>query len=151
MTKVDGIDVDTGFMVYNALNYPNLLALFEELGISGTDTEMGFSVSMDEGKFEWCGDSLKGLFATPGNATSLSFYRMMSDILKFNKLALKALTLPEDHPTRKQTVGEFLSTRKFSDAFTNLYLVPMTAAIWSSSAKGIMDFPAITLFTFLSK
>ena len=76
---------------------------------------------------------------------------MMRDILRFNKAALQALSMPDTHPTRAQTVGEFLHTHGFSDAFTNLYLVPMTAAIWSSSARGILDFPAITLFTFLNK
>jgi hypothetical protein len=148
---VDGTEVDTGFMVYNALNYPNLMGLFEELGVAGLDTEMGFSVSLDDGAFEWCGDTLKGLCATRSNATNPAFYRMMRDILRFNTAAVKALSVPDHHPTRTQTVGEFLRVHGFSDAFTNLYLVPMTAAIWSSSARGILDFPAITLFTFLNK
>ena len=148
---VDGTEVDTGFMVYNALNYPNLIALFEELGIEGVDTEMGFSVSMDDGKFEWCGDTLRGLLATPSNGVNPSFYAMMRDIMRFNKEALKTLALHENHPTRQLTVGAFLKTKGFSQSFTDLYLVPMTAAIWSSSARGILDFPVITLFSFLNK
>jgi predicted NAD/FAD-binding protein len=138
-------------MVYNSLNYPNLVGLFEELGVDGIDTDMGFSVSMDDGKFEWCGDSLKGLLATPSNAYNPAFYTMMFDILRFNKEALKALSLPPNHPTAGQTVGEFLKAHKFSEAFASLYLVPMTAAIWSASADGILRFPALTLFTFLNK
>ena len=138
-------------MVYNSMNYPNLINLFEELGITGTNTEMGFSVSMDDGKFEWCGDTLNGLFATPSNKYSPAFYTMMRDIIRFNKSALKALTLPENHPTRELTVGEFLTMNKFSDSFTKLYLVPMTAAIWSASTSNILEFPAITLFSFLNK
>jgi predicted NAD/FAD-binding protein len=148
--SVDGTEVDTGFMVYNSLNYPNLIALFQELGVEGLDTEMGFSVSMDDGKFEWCGDSLSGLLATPSNAINPAFYAMMRDILRFNKEALKALALPDNHPTRLITTGTFLEQHKFSKSFTNLYLVPMTAAIWSASTDGILGFPAITLFSFLN-
>ena len=109
---VDGTEVDTGFMVYNSLNYPNLIALFDELGIEGLDTDMGFSVSLDNGKFEWCGDSLNGLMATSSNAINPAFYCMMRDILRFNTEALKALSLPEHHPTRSQTVGEFIAAHK---------------------------------------
>jgi predicted NAD/FAD-binding protein len=148
---VDGVDVDTGFMVYNSLNYPNLIALFDELGVKGLDTEMGFSVSMDNGNFEWCGDTLSGLMATPSNIVNPAFYAMMRDILRFNKEALKALVLPKNHPTRQKTVKQFLDDHKFSKSFTNLYLVPMTAAIWSASTNGILGFPAITLFSFLNK
>lgn len=148
---VDGVDVDTGFMVYNSLNYPNLMALFEELGVEGLDTDMGFSVSMDGGQFEWCGDTLKGLMATPSNAYNPAFYAMMKDILRFNKESLRALGLPENHPTRHMTTRQFLETHKFSKSFVSLYLVPMTAAIWSASSDGILGFPAITLFSFLNK
>lgn len=151
MALVDEIDVDTGFMVYNSLNYPNLVAFFDELGISGDDTTMGFSVSMDDGNFEWCADSMAGLTATPSNAYNSSFYLMMSDIIRFNKEAQRALILPEEHPVRKMTVDEFLKKNRFSTSFAKYYLVPMTAAIWSASTNGIMNFPAITLFAFLNK
>lgn len=138
-------------MVYNSLNYPNLIALFNELGVKGLDTEMGFSVSMDDGKFEWCGDTLSGLLSTPSNILNPAFYAMMCDILRFNKEALKALVSPKNHPTRDQTVKQFLEYHRFSKSFTNLYLIPMTAAIWSASTDGILGFPAITLFSFLNK
>lgn len=148
--NVNGTDVDTGFMVYNELNYPNLCSLFDELNISGEDTTMGFSVSMDNGKFEWCSDSLSGLLATSSNIINPSFYIMMYDILRFNKEAQAALVLPNDHPDRKLTVQEFLKVKKFSIEFAKFYLIPMTAAIWSASTDGIYSFPAITLFTFLN-
>lgn len=148
---MDGVDVDTGFMVYNSLNYPNLMAMFDELGIKGQSTTMGFSVSMDDGKFEWCAESLNGLLATPSNAVSPSFYLMMWDIVRFNKEAKKFLCLSESDPKKKQTTGEFLKAGRFSDSFVKYYLVPMTAAIWSASTGGILGFPAITLFTFLNK
>jgi cyclopropane-fatty-acyl-phospholipid synthase len=149
---VDGIEVDTGFMVYNSLNYPNLVSLFEEIGVQGEDTTMGFSVSADNGKFEYAaGETLTKLFATRSNLLNPYFYMMVWEILRFNKLALKFLELPEFHADRKFTAGEFLKKNKFSDYFVRRYLVPMTAAIWSSSNQGILTFPAITLFTFLNK
>ena len=150
--SADGIEVDTGFMVYNSLNYPNLISLFEELGVQGEDTTMGFSVSCEDGKFEYAaGETLSKLFAIRSNIVNPYFYSMMWEILKFNKLAHMFLGLPDTHADRKLTAGEFLTKHKFSNNFTTRYLVPMTAAIWSSSNKGILTFPAITLFTFLNK
>lgn len=151
LSSVDGIDVDTGFMVYNALNYPNLMELFKELGVEGEDTTMGFSVSMDSGNFEWCADTLAGLMATSSNAYNPSFYLMMWDIVRFNKEARFFLESSLQDTVSDISVGEFLRMRKFSESFTKLYLIPMTAAIWSASAEGILNFPAITLFTFLNK
>eukprot|EP01035_Chromulina_nebulosa_P018365 gene18365-24061_t len=148
--NVDGIDIDTGFMVYNSLNYPNLISLFEELGIDGIDTTMGFSVSMDDGKFEWCAETLNGLLATPSNLYNLSFYRMMNDIVRFNIKANELLHLPDNHKLKSLTTAEFIQVNKLSNAFTSYYLIPMTAAIWSASADDILNFPAVTLFSFLN-
>lgn len=145
-----GVKVDTGFMVYNKLNYPNLCSLFSELDIKGIPTSMGFSVSMDGGKFEWCADSLAGLVATPGNLINPSFYQMMSDIARFNKLAKETLALRGSDAKKSVTVEHFLKEHAFSDSFTQHYLIPMTAAIWSSSAKTMLGFPLICLLTFLN-
>jgi predicted NAD/FAD-binding protein len=145
------VDVDTGFMVYNAVNYPHLCSFFETINLGGENTSMGFSVSMQDGNFEWCSDSLSGLLATPSNIINPRFYLMMSEIFRFNKEALAVLRLPDDHATKSKTVGEFLKERKFSDSFRDNYLVPMTAAIWSATSKDMMGFPIITLFTFLNK
>lgn len=148
--SVDGVDVDTGFMVYNSLNYPNLCAFFEELGLEGEPTTMGFSVSMDNGSLEWCSDSLSGLLATPGNAYDPRIYTMINDILRFNTLATKVLSLPDDDPLRGMAVRDFLSEHSLSDSFRDFYLIPMTGAIWSATAEDILSFPVITLFTFLN-
>lgn len=146
---VEGTPVDTGFMVYNSTNYPYLLGLFDELGVEGISTNMGFSVSMDSNSFEWCADTLAGLFATPSNIFNPKFYFMISDIFKFNKKAKEILALPPSDPIMQLTVSEFLSQYNFSDAFSKYYLIPMTAAIWSASSTGILHFPIIALFTFL--
>eukprot|EP01039_Chlorochromonas_danica_P006271 gene6271-6913_t len=146
---VDGVAVDTGFMVYNSLNYPHLCSFFEEVGIRGLPTAMGFSVSVNDGAFEWCSDSLRGLLATPSNIVNPIFYTMMKDIFRFNKEAISLLQLPNDHPHKAITVKDFLALHHLSEAFRDNYLIPMTAAIWSASAADILDFPAFTLFTFL--
>lgn len=138
-------------MVYNTLNYPNLCAFFEELGLEGQPTSMGFSVSMDDGKLEWCSDSLSGLLATPSNAYNLEFYAMFRDIFRFNEEAQKLLNLPDKNPQRNVTVRQFLQDKNLSVAFRDLYLIPMTAAIWSATTDDMLNFPAVTLFTFLNK
>jgi predicted NAD/FAD-binding protein len=148
---VEGVDVDTGFMVYNTLNYPNLCSFFEELGLEGEPTTMGFSVSMDNGNLEWCSDSLSGILATPSNAYDKRIYNMFNDVFRFNQEATRVLSLPEDHPMRAMAVRDFLSEFNLSDAFRDYYLIPMTAAIWSATADDILSFPVITLFTFLNK
>jgi predicted NAD/FAD-binding protein len=74
-------------MVYNSVNYPNLCAFFEEIDIKGVDTTMGFSVSIDNGKFEWCSDSLQGLLANPSNLVNKDFYFMFKDIFRFFTIA----------------------------------------------------------------
>lgn len=139
---VDGKLIDTGFMVYNKINYPNLLGicihlnllltfmlkilnligLFEELNVEGIPTEMGFSVSMDNGSFEWCADSVSGLLATPSNIINPSFLLMMGDIVRFNKKALELLKLPSNHIDKHMTTGDFLKKYKFSDAFSKVFL-----------------------------
>ena len=149
--EVDGIEVDTGFMVYNAVNYPHLCSFFEEINLRGEETSMGFSVSMQNGNFEWCSDSLSGMLATPSNLINPSFYQMMWEIFRFNKEALAVLRLPDNHPNKASTVEEFLRDRKFSNSFRDHYLIPMTAAIWSATSKDMLGFPVITLFTFLNK
>ena len=112
---VDNIAVDTGFMVYNSLNYPHLVSLFRELGIEGQPTTMGFSVSIDGGRFEWCSESLFGLLATPSNLLNPSFYSMLYQILRFNREAKKFLLLSDNHPSRALTVKEFLDHHNFSE------------------------------------
>jgi predicted NAD/FAD-binding protein len=138
-------------MVYNAVNYPHLCSFFEEINLKGNATTMGFSVSMNDGKFEWCSDTLAGLLATPSNIVKPAFYSMMSEILRFNKQAKAVLALPDRDPVKALNVGAFLRQYNFSNSFRDFYLVPMTAAIWSATSKDIMGFPVFTLFTFLNK
>jgi predicted NAD/FAD-binding protein len=142
--------VDTGFMVYNERNYPNLCGFFKEVGIEGIDTHMGFSVSMNHGSFEWCADSFAGLFATFSNLINPSFYWMLKDIFVFNYYANQFLRC-HCKDNENMTVEDFLMKYNLSNAFRDLYLIPMTAAIWSATSQDMLNFPILSLLTFLDK
>ena len=120
--------VDVGFIVFNEPNYPNLVALFEHLGVPTEPSNMSFAVSLDEGRFEY-GSSSAGYFAQRSNLVRPSFLRMTHDILRFNRLAPRLLQRCEDLDF---TIGDFLDHAGLGSAFRDRYLVPMAACIWST-------------------
>jgi predicted NAD/FAD-binding protein len=131
--------VDTGFIVYNDRNYPNLIQLFDELGVATKPTSMGFSVCDEVSGLEYAGNNLNTLFAQRGNLLSPSFLAMIREILRFNKLAVADLEggrLPQD-----LTLGEYLDRNGFSAHFSRSYLLAMTSAIWSADFEDAQDFP----------
>ncbi|GIR70276.1 MAG: amine oxidase [Halieaceae bacterium] len=131
--------VDTGFIVYNDRNYPNLIQLFDDLGVANKPTSMGFSVCDEASGLEYAGNNLNTLFAQRGNLLSPSFLSMIREILRFNKLAVADLDsgrLPQD-----QTLGEYLARHGFSAHFSRSYLLAMTSAIWSADFEDAQDFP----------
>jgi predicted NAD/FAD-binding protein len=118
-------------------------------------TEMTFGVSRDRGKFEWAGTSLDAVFSQRRNLFSWRMWRMVFDIIRFNQFALDLLR-DEDEGYRKpsvgrdETIGQYLDREGYSDTFTNDYLIPMTAAVWSTSPdKCTLEFPAATLVRFM--
>lgn len=147
--------VDTGFIVLNTATYPNFIAFLRSLGVRTARTEMTFGVSRDNGAFEWSGASLSALFAQKRNIVSPRFWRMIFDIVRFNKFAVDLLR--EDasdeylrKPQVEESIGQYLERYGYSDAFRDDYLIPMTAAVWSTSPdKCTLDFPAVTLVRFL--
>ena len=140
------ISVDTGFIVYNQLNYPNLIALFAALGVATKESMMSFSVSIANGRREWAGDrSLWKVFAQPSNVLRPSFLWMLKDIIRFNRLAPADLASGALHPL---TLGDYLDRRRFSARFRSDYLIPMGAAIWSMPAHRMLQFPAESFVSF---
>lgn len=137
--------VDTGFLVCNPRTYPNLLALFAELGVETYGTDMSFAVSMDKGKLEWAGTNLNTVFAQRKNLLSPRFIGMLQDILRFNREAEANLERVLRDP---MTLGELLLADGYGATFQDTYLIPMAAAIWSSSSKDILSFPASTFIRF---
>ncbi len=139
------ISVDTGFIVYNEANYPNLTALFAELGVTTHKSDMSFSVSLDQGRLEWSGDNLATVFAQKRNLLRPSFLMMLREILRFNRICL------EDRSAGRlaaMSIGDYLNWRGFSPGFTNNYLVPMAAAIWSTPSGKMLEFPAENFIQF---
>lgn len=138
--------VDTGWIVYNGINYPNLTALFKQLDVQTRPTSMSFGVSLANGAYEWMGsDNLLTVFAQPSNLFSPKHIRMLLDILKLNKTCnalLKAGTLPAG------TLGEFLAKAGFSPWLSSRYLLPMAGLIWSCSPKKAMAYPAADFMRF---
>ncbi|MET0377359.1 MAG: FAD-dependent oxidoreductase [Spongiibacteraceae bacterium] len=145
---VDGVAyaIDTGFIVFNDWTYPNFIALMDELGVASQPSEMGFSVNCPRSGFEYCGSSLNGLFAQRRNLLRPQFWRMLADILRFNREALRVLDA--DSPDAGLTLGEYLRRNHYSDYFCERYLVPMGAAIWSSSTRAMRDFPLLFFVRF---
>ncbi|WP_099867823.1 NAD(P)/FAD-dependent oxidoreductase [Pararhizobium haloflavum] len=139
------IPVDTGFIVYNEVNYPNLTALFAHLGVATHESNMSFSLSLDQGRLEWSGDGLRTLFAQKRNMFRPTFLLMLREILRFNKLCL--VDRAEGHLSN-MSIGDYLNWRRFSPGFTNNYLIPMAAAIWSSPTNRMLDFPAERFVAF---
>ena len=137
--------VDTGFLVYNERTYPNLVALFGELGVDSIASDMSFGVSMDGGALEWAGSSLDTVFAQRLNAGSPSFLRMLWDILHFNRNAERFLQCSNQTVL---TLGQLLQQEGYGARFRDAYLLPMAAAIWSSSPSDILQFPAATFLRF---
>ncbi len=131
--------VDTGFIVFNDWTYPNFIALLDELGVRSQPTSMSFSVRCEAANLEYNGSSLNGLFAQRRNLVRPSFYRMLSDILRFNRDAPElVLSRPA---TDESTVGEFLTRHRYSREFAEHYLLPMGAAIWSCPIGTFENFP----------
>nr|WP_028994299.1 FAD-dependent oxidoreductase [Azonexus hydrophilus] len=127
---VDGFThpVDTGFLVFNELTYPNLIAMFALLGVDSVATEMSFAVSLRKPELEWAGSNLATVFGQKRNLLRPAFWRMLGDILRFNRESTAWLL---SHPGDSRSLGEFLDAGGYSREFADWYLLPMAAAIWS--------------------
>ena len=131
-------DIDTGFIVCNDRNYPNFLKLMDKLNIAMQPTEMSFSVRNNPLGLEYNGHNLNTLFSQRRNLLRPKFYRLIRDILYFNKAAKKAI---EEGVAENITLDTFVNQQSLSDIFKNNYLLPMAAAIWSCSMEQAGEFP----------
>ena len=139
---VGGVSVDTGFIVFNEVTYPNLTALFRHLDVATKPSNMSFAVSLDDGAFEYSGSSA-GLFAQKRNLLRPAYWSMMRDIFRFYK------TAPRDAPTLGLTsLEDYLDSKGYSASFRRNHLYPMAAAIWSTPAAEVSRFPARAFIRF---
>jgi predicted NAD/FAD-binding protein len=139
------VALDTGFLVHNDRTYPNLVRLFGELGVATRNSDMSFAVSCRRSGFEYSSRGADGFFAQRRNLVSPSHLSLLREIVRFNREAPALLRAPD---AERQTLGDFLESRRFGDAFTHRYLFPMASAIWSASLGAIRSFPALTLIRF---
>lgn len=137
------IPVDTGFIVFNHATYPNLLGLFAQLGVATEKSDMSFSFTKDRGRFEWGAQSLNAVFATRRNLLSPAFYRMIYDVARFFRASEACIA---QHPDL--TLAGLVAQMKLGNGFRDHFLLPMGAAIWSSPASQILDFPASSFVRF---
>ncbi|MEO6395658.1 MAG: FAD-dependent oxidoreductase [Devosia sp.] len=144
-TGAGSTPVDTGFIVYNAGNYPNLVAMFEHLGVATEETNMTFSASLDGGKLEYSSDGLNGLVGQRGNALRPRFWSMVRDILRFYAEAPRLLRRPD---TEALTLGQYLDAHGYHQAFVEDHLLPMGAAIWSTTSAQMRAYPLHAFIRF---
>lgn len=144
--------VDTGFLVFNRKTYPRLTRLFEELQVPIALSEMTFSVSIDR-SLEWSGDNVNTLFGQRRNLLRPAFWRMVTDIVRFNRLATALATkqVSAGHstdPKQLQSIASFLDEHGFSQSFREWYFLPMIGAIWSCPTRQMLEFPIETMVRF---
>jgi uncharacterized protein len=136
--------VDIGFIVYNQKTYPNLTALFEHLGVPTQPSQMSFAVSLADGRLEYSGGSLGGLFAQRSNVFRPRFWSMLNDLWRFYREAPRDLPLLDD----MASLEEYLDQRSYGVAFRDDHLLPMAAAIWSASTELMLRYPASSFIRF---
>jgi predicted NAD/FAD-binding protein len=138
-----GLAVDTGFIVFNDSTYPNLSALFDHVGVATDRSDMSFAVSLDDGRLEYSGSSLLGLFAQRRNAVNPRFWMMLRDLVRFYREAPRNVAA-----LGMITLDEYLDAAGYGDGFRNDHLYPMAAAIWSTPAAKIGAYPAASFIKF---
>jgi len=137
------LSVDIGFICFNRPNYPNFTALLNHIGVNTVATDMSFAVSDPDG-FEWSSDPW-GLFAWKRNLVNRGFHRLLGEIIRFNDIARRQLAgdmIPD------QSLGDWLDAYGFSQSFRRAYLLPMSAAIWSTPEKLMLEYPVASFIRF---
>ncbi|XP_060671387.1 uncharacterized protein LOC107422769 [Ziziphus jujuba] len=151
---IDGLDLDLGFIVFNTVTCPNMVEWFESLGVDMEKSKMSFSVSLDQGRgYEWGSrNGLSSLFAQKKNLFNPFFWKMLREIFKFKDdvtgyLFYIVLNNNEDID-HKETFGQFVSSRSYSELFQKAYLVPICSSIWPFPSEGVMSFSAYYVLSF---
>ncbi len=139
------VPVDTGFIVFNKVNYPHLCRLFDRLEVPVKPSNMSFAVSVNGGAIEFGGSNIRSVFAQPENAVKPGFWRMFRDIAVFNRTALAEVS---DDP--RLTLGDLIRRRRLGAWFERYYLLPMSGAIWSTPRAEMLKFPAGVLARFFA-
>lgn len=138
------LQIDTGFIVYNEINYPLFTRLIGQLGVETQPSDMSFSVKCDRTGVEYNGSSLRQIFAQKRNLLRPSFHRMLLDILRFNREAVPAIR----NGAAQMTLGEYVRSGGYSETLSELYLLPMGSALWSIPRDQVLEMPATFFVEF---
>lgn len=144
-TSLGETPIDTGFIVFNDVTYPNLIALFAHLGVPTKASDMSFGVSLNGGRTEYSSVGAGAFLAGGRNLMSPRFWSMTLDLLRFYRSAPSELLKTHDDLT---SLGEYLKRRGYGDAFQHDHLLPQAAAIWSASMAEIHHYPACAFVRF---
>ncbi len=143
--------VDTGFLVFNERTYPHLIQLFADLGVETAASDMSFSVQVPGpsggNSLEWSGNNLNTVFAQRSNLLRPAFWRMLKDIVRFNRLATDIAEAGREAELA-EPIGDFLQRNRFSPAFRDWYFLPMIGCIWSCPTDQMLQFPIATMIRF---
>lgn len=146
-TPLGPVAVDTGFIVYNERNYPNLVALFKHLGVKTEASVMSFAASLDDGRFEYCGTGVNGLLGQRSNVMRPRFWAMLGDLVRFYRSAPSLLGRSD---LSGVTLGEYLDREGYAASFIEDHLLPMGAAIWSTTAREMRAYPLLAFVRFFT-
>ncbi|CAN7117959.1 unnamed protein product [Brassica rapa subsp. narinosa] len=150
--RFDGVDLDLGFTVFNSVTHPNMMGFLKNLEVDMEDSDMSFSVSLDNGRgYEWgCRHGLSSLFAQKRNILNPYFWQMIRETKKFKEDVQKYLEDLERNldVDRTDTLGEFLKSHGYSDVFQKAYLVPVCGLIWSGSSESVLNLSAYSVLSF---
>jgi predicted NAD/FAD-binding protein len=139
--------VDTGFLVFNHRTYPNLVRLFETLGVETAPSDMSFSVQALASGLEWSGSDLNSVFAQRRNLLRPAFLRMLAEIMRFNRLTT-AIAQASREQDLQEPIGDFLDRHRFGGTFREWYFLPMIGCIWSCPTDQMLRFPVATMIRF---
>ena len=145
------IAIDTGFIVFNKITYPNLCSLFEELGVRAKPSEMSFSVQNVARGLEYNGMGLNKLFSQRRTLANPRFLFLIGEIMRFFQVGRRWLLDEAEHATSGEAdedLAAFCKRHRFGNDFLELYLIPMSSAVWSTEPGRVLDFPAATLLHF---
>jgi uncharacterized protein len=145
MTDNGRLPVDTGFIVFNNWNYPNLVQLLDTLGVESEVSDMSFSASVDNGNFEYSGSNLLSMIGQKTNIVRLQFWKMVGDILRFYR---EAPSFARSTHAADLTLGDFLDREGYSKSFVDNHILPMGAAIWSATADQMRSYPLVAFIRF---
>lgn len=146
----NALAIDSGFIVYNEKNYPNLVGLFNQLSVKTQRTDMSFAFSLDKGSLEYAGTGFKGMFAQLTNIFSPKHWILLKEIVRFNKTAHSQLKFLEEDKSIENSLGDFLKEHNFTEDLQQNYLLPMGAAIWSCPVEIMYKFPAFSFLRFFA-